>query len=80
MKAQCLPFQQIPHVTRLFLDYLSYTPSVRGMYPRSPIFSEWVKEEAQRVSYDAARRGKVERNSRAAESRVGRLSEIAGQY
>jgi len=69
MKAQCLPFQQIPHTTRLFLDYLSYTPSVRGMYPRSPIFSEWVKEESQRVVYDAARRGKVseilERQNRA---------------
>src|SRR5208282_6075987 len=69
MKAQCLPFQQIPHSTRLFLDYLAYTPSVRGMYPRSPIFSEWVKDEAQRVVYDAARRGKIseilERQNRA---------------
>ena len=69
MKSQCLPFQQIPHTTRLFLDYLSYTPSVRGMYPRSPIFSEWVKDESQRVIYDAARRGKVseilERQNRA---------------
>src|ERR1700674_4941195 len=59
MKSQCLPFTQIPHTTRLFLDYLSYTPSVRGFYPRSPIFSEWVKDESQRVVYDAARRGKV---------------------
>ena len=69
MKSQCLPFQQIPHTTRLFLDYLSYTPAVRGMYPRSPIFSEWVKDESQRVVYDAARRGKVseilERQNRA---------------
>jgi bacillithiol synthase len=59
MKSQCLPFQQIPHTTRLFLDYLSYTPSVRSFYPRSPIFSEWVKDESQQVVYDAARRGKV---------------------
>jgi bacillithiol synthase len=59
MKSECLPFTQIPHTTRLFLDYLSYTPSVRGFYPRSPVFSEWVKDEAQRVVYDAARRGKV---------------------
>jgi len=69
MKSQCLPFQQIPHTTRLFLDYLSYTPSVRSFYPRSPIFSEWVKDESQRVGYDAARRGKVseilERQNRA---------------
>ncbi|MGB8013984.1 MAG: bacillithiol biosynthesis cysteine-adding enzyme BshC [Terriglobales bacterium] len=59
MKSQCLPFAQIPHSTRLFLDYLSYTPSVRGMYPRSPVFSEWVKDEAQRVVYDEARRNTV---------------------
>jgi bacillithiol synthase len=69
MKSQCLPFTQIPHTTRLFLDYLSYTPSVRGFYPRSPIFSEWVKDESQRVVYDAARRSKVsevlERQNRA---------------
>ena len=69
MKAQCLPFQQIPHATRLFLDYLSYAPSVRGMYPRSPIFSEWMKDESHRVVYDAARRAKVseilERQNRA---------------
>lgn len=59
MKAQCLPFQQIPHSSRLFLDYLSYTPSVRGFYPRSPLFSEWIKDESQRVVYDPARRAKV---------------------
>jgi bacillithiol synthase len=69
MKSQCLPFTQIPHATRLFLDYLSYTPSVRGFYPRSPIFSDWVKDESQRVLYDDARRAKVskilERQNRA---------------
>src|ERR1039457_6832501 len=69
MKSQCLQFTQIPHTTRLFLDYLSYTPSVRGMYPRSPMFSEWVKDEAPRVVYDAGRRGAVseilERQNRA---------------
>jgi bacillithiol synthase len=59
MKSQCLPFTQIPHATHLFLDYLSYTPSVRSFYPRSPIFSDWVNDEAQRVVYDAARRSKV---------------------
>jgi len=69
MKSQCLPFQQIPHTTRLFLDYLSYATSVHGFYPRSPIFSDWVKDESQRVAYDAARRTKVsgilERQNRA---------------
>lgn len=69
MKAQCLPFQQIPHTTRLFLDYLSYSPSVQTFYPRSPLFPEWVKEEAPRVRYDDARRRTVsdilERQNRA---------------
>ena len=68
-KAQGIPFTHIPHSTRLFLDYLAYAPAVREMFPRSPVFSEWVKEEAQRVTYDAARRGKVseilERQNRA---------------
>ncbi len=68
MKEQCLPFSQIPHATRLFLDYLSYTPPVREMYPRPPIFSEWAKDESQRLVYDAGRRSAVseilERNNR----------------
>src|ERR1700688_3374581 len=59
MKSECVPYQQIPHTTKLFLDYLSYTSSVREFYPRSPIFSEWVKDESQRVKYDSARRAKV---------------------
>jgi bacillithiol biosynthesis cysteine-adding enzyme BshC len=69
VKAQCLPFQRIPHSTRLFLDYLIYAPAVRGLYPRSPLFSEWLKDEASRVSHDDARRRKVsdilERQNRA---------------
>jgi len=59
VSAQCVPFRQIPHSTRLFLDYLSYSPSVQKFYPRSPIFSEWLKDEAPRVQYDAQRREKV---------------------
>ncbi len=69
MKSQCLPFSQIPHSTRLFLDYLSYAPSVRPFYPRSPNVSEWLKDEAKSVVYDPARRAKVgeilERQNRA---------------
>ncbi|HYK51100.1 MAG TPA: bacillithiol biosynthesis cysteine-adding enzyme BshC [Terriglobales bacterium] len=56
MKTHCLPFAQVPHTTRLFLDYLSYTPLIREFYPRSPLFPEWVKEEAARVRYDDGRR------------------------
>jgi bacillithiol biosynthesis cysteine-adding enzyme BshC len=56
MKAQCLPFTQVPHTARLFLDYLSYAPTVRDFYPRSPLFPEWLNEEAGRVRYDDDRR------------------------
>ena len=80
MKSQCLPFQQIPHTTRLFLDYLSYTPSVRGMYPSSPAFSEWIKDEAERVSLRPRASSEGKRNSGAAEPRVGRLRKYPGQY
>ncbi|MGA8763487.1 MAG: bacillithiol biosynthesis cysteine-adding enzyme BshC, partial [Candidatus Sulfotelmatobacter sp.] len=59
MKAQCLPFSQIPHTTRLFADYLAYAPSVQPFYPRSPHFSEWLKEEASALRYDNARRQRV---------------------
>lgn len=59
MKAHCLPFQQIPHSTRLFLDYLSCTPGVQEFYRRSPQFAEWFQDEATRVKYDSARRAQV---------------------
>ena len=69
MKSQCLPFSQIPHTTRLTLDYLSYSSAAHEFYPRSPLFPEWCKEEAPGVLYDAARRQKVseilERQNRA---------------
>lgn len=59
MKAHCLPFSQIPHTTRLFTDFLAYTPAVQSFYPRSPYLSEWVKEESTNISYDRSRREKV---------------------
>ncbi len=59
VRAHCLPFQQIPHSTRLFLDYLSYAPGVQEFYRRSPQFSEWFRDEASRVKYDGVRRTRV---------------------
>ncbi len=56
VKSQCLPFAQIPHTTRLFSDYLAYSPAVRPFYPRSPQFAEWVSEENPAGRYDAGRR------------------------
>jgi bacillithiol biosynthesis cysteine-adding enzyme BshC len=59
VKAHCLPFAQIPQTTRLFTDFLSYSPSVQPFYPHSPHFGEWVKTEALAVQYDPSRRERV---------------------
>ena len=59
MKSHCLPFSQIPHTTRLFEDFLSYTARVQPFYPHSPNFTEWMKDEAGKISYDASRRERV---------------------
>ncbi len=59
MKSQCLPFSQIPHTSRLFLDFLSGAPNLQPFFPRSPHFSEWASEEAAKIQYDSERRQKV---------------------
>jgi hypothetical protein len=59
VKSQCLPFAQIPHTTRLFTDFLSYSPGVRPFYPYSPHFREWLKAQASALNYDQGRREHV---------------------
>jgi len=59
VKAECLPFSQIPHTTPLFADLLSSNPRVQAFYPRSPYIQQWLAEEAPRVRYDAQRRERV---------------------
>ncbi len=59
MKAQCWPFTQIPHTTRLFTDLLAYSPDVRAFYPHSPHFNEWAKEQSAAIKYDPDRRERV---------------------
>jgi bacillithiol biosynthesis cysteine-adding enzyme BshC len=59
MKSHCFPFRQVPHTTKLFLDYLDFSPAVRSFYPRSPRFLEWAQEEGARIQYPAERRNQV---------------------
>jgi len=59
VKAQCLPFSQVPHTTSLFADFLEYSLSVQAFYPRPPHFTQWMKEEANKISYDSSRRERV---------------------
>jgi bacillithiol biosynthesis cysteine-adding enzyme BshC len=59
VRAQCLPFSQIPHTTRLYTDFLAYSADVQPFYPHSPHFSEWMKAETSQVQYDSSRRERV---------------------
>lgn len=81
MKSQCLPLSQIPHATRLYADFLSYSPQVRTFYPRSPRFGDWFKDAASGLRYDAARREGVstilERQNRGWEASSRTLENIS---
>jgi len=57
VKAQCLPYSQIPHTTRLFADFLTHFPKVQQFYPCDPHLSDWRKTPTR--SYDLARRARV---------------------
>ncbi len=59
VKTQCLAYAQIPHTTRLFLDYLSASSKVQQFYPRSANFTEWMSQETPGQRYDAQRRARV---------------------
>jgi len=59
MKSHCFPFRQVPHTSKLFLDYLDFSPSVQAFYSRSPRFLEWAKEESGRIQYPAERRSQI---------------------
>jgi len=59
MNSHCFPFRQVPHSSKLFLDYLDFSPSVQPFYSRSPHFLEWAKEESNGIQYPADRRSQV---------------------
>ena len=69
MKSHCFPFRQVPHTSKLFLDYLDFSPAVQPFYSRSPRFLEWALDESSRIQYPADRRKQVatilERQNRA---------------
>ena len=58
-ESYCLSFQQVPHSTRLFLDYLYHFDNVRRFFPCAPFSRDWQKDEVSRLHYDAARRERV---------------------
>jgi bacillithiol biosynthesis cysteine-adding enzyme BshC len=59
VNSHCFPFRQVPHTTRLFLDFLDHAPSVHPFYPRSAKFLEWAADESSNVNYPSVRRKQV---------------------
>ena len=59
MKSHCFPFRQVPHTSKLFLDYLDFSASVQPFYSRSPRFLEWAEDERGRIQYPSERRNQV---------------------
>jgi bacillithiol biosynthesis cysteine-adding enzyme BshC len=81
VRVECLPLSRIPHTTRLFLDFLSYSPRVQQFYPRSPSLSEWAAQQTPGARYDDARRRRVsdtlERQNRAWDASPKTVENIA---
>lgn len=59
MTSECLPFTNIPHSTRLFTDFLSYSGKTHNFYPRPPYIAQWAADEVKKLNYPADRRQAV---------------------
>lgn len=59
VKVECLPFSRIPHTSRLFQDFLSYSPQIKQFYPHSPNLSDWSTQRTADSRCDATRRQPV---------------------
>src|SRR5437868_11427223 len=58
MRAECLPISSIPHLSRLYQDYLNNFERVSSFYPRPP-FSNFYATEAKSLKYPSERRQRV---------------------
>ncbi len=54
----CISFNDIPHTTSLFRDFLSYSPAIRKFYPTQPDAAH-IAAFAKSVKQDTARQAKV---------------------
>ena len=81
MKSECLPFSGMPHVSRLFTDFLYDYPRVQSFYRRSPHITEWLKEEASSIRYTTRNRQAVseilERQNKSWEASAQTLTNLA---
>jgi bacillithiol biosynthesis cysteine-adding enzyme BshC len=59
LETECLPFSSIPHIARLFDDYLHAFDRVQKFYARPPLSPDWWAEEIKQIQYPAERRQAV---------------------
>lgn len=59
MDTQCLPFRDVPGVSRLFLDFLSGNPQLRPFYPTSTFSIDELADRAKMVEMPGDRRRKI---------------------
>jgi len=57
MNVDCIPFDKLPHTSKLFDDFLS--GKATHFYPRSIRFGDWAAAEAANLSFDPDRRAAV---------------------
>jgi bacillithiol biosynthesis cysteine-adding enzyme BshC len=60
MIADCISFQSIPHTSKIFTDFLSYSPDIRKFYPHPP-------EPAHVAQFASSVHQHVERQARVAD-------------
>jgi len=61
MDCHCIPYTQLPHIPRLFTDYLYHYPRVSEFYPLNPFQEESFSQAARSLQYsDALRREMVD--------------------
>src|SRR5437016_728119 len=57
MKTECIPFDRLPHTSKLFDDFLA--GKAQRFYPRSIRFGEWVADEVANLRFDSERRAAI---------------------
>ena len=59
MDQECLPFRDVPGISRLFLDFLRGDPQLHSFYPTFTLSLDELADQAGRVSIPAERRERV---------------------
>jgi bacillithiol biosynthesis cysteine-adding enzyme BshC len=59
LETECLPLSSIPHISRLFGDYLHHFDRVKQFYAQPPLRQDWWANEVKKIQYPAEKRKAV---------------------